>query len=299
MNGWLITLPVVILYGAAAWLIYSAPRATPPSSGRQPLGLALALLALAGQADLLTRALLRHPEGLNLAFSNDLSLVGFMISLVVVGGSWFEPVASAGIVVFPLAALSALLVQLFPGEVFLVSTRHLLLDAHVLISLIAYSMLGVAAVLAILLWVRESGLRRAGGSAAGTLPPLLVLERLLFQYLMVGFALLTLALISGFAYIRMLWLMGLWPKAALAVVAWILFGWLLWGRHRYGWRGRAAAGWTLAAFAALALSYFGTQLFWQLEYPSREPFLPVMIRPKLAHPVRGSTGQARHASIQR
>ncbi len=256
----------------------------------QRLGLALAFGALVGQASLVAHALLVDPQGLNLAFSTDIALVGFMISLVVFGGSWFEPVASAGIVVFPLAALSALFERIFPGEVFLVPTRHLLLDAHVLISLIAYSMLGVAAVLAILLWVRESGVRRAGGSRTGALPPLLVLERLLFQYLVVGFALLTLALISGFAYIRMLWLMGLWPKAALAVLAWILFGWLLWGRHRYGWRGHTAAGWTLAAFAALALSYFGTQLFWQLEYPSRRPFLPVLTRPTPPKPVRGQTG---------
>ncbi|EQD75020.1 Cytochrome c assembly protein [mine drainage metagenome] len=288
MNGWLITSSVAVAYCAAAWLIYQAPRTQHANQMLQRLALALAFVALVGQADLVAQALLLPKQGLNLAFSTDISLVGFMISLVVFGGSWFEPVVSAGIVVFPLAALSALFAQLFPGEVFLLSTRHLLLDAHVLISLLAYSMMGVASVLAILLWVRESGVRRAEGSRPGFLPPLLVLERLLFQYLVVGFALLTLALISGFAYIRMLWLMGLWPKAALGVLAWILFGWLLWGRRRYGWRGRAAAGWTLAAFAALALSYFGTQLFWQLEYPSGHPFLPVLTRP--LKPARGQTG---------
>ncbi len=280
MNGWLIPSSVAVLYCVAAWLIYRAPRAGRASQRVQRMGLALALAALCGQADLVIRALLTHPGELNLAFSTDISLVGFMISLVVFGGSWFEPVASAGIVAFPIAALSALSERLFTGELFLVSTRHLLLDAHVLISLIAYSMLGVASVLAILLWVRESDARRAPGPRPGSLPPLLVLERLLFQYLVVGFALLTLALISGFAYIRMLWLMGLWPKAALAVLAWILFSWLLWGHRRYGWRGRTAAGWTLAAFAALALSYFGTQLAWQLEHPGGHPFLTILATPK-------------------
>lgn len=290
MYDWLITSLVVIAYGLAAWLIYQAPHVPRAQRLLNPLARALAGVALAGQAFLIVQALLLYPRGLNLAFTTDLSLVGFMISLVVLGGSWLEPVISAGLVVFPIAALSVLVEGLFPSGVFLLSTSHLLLDAHVLISLLAYSMLGVAAVLAILLWVRESGLRRAEAPQPGPFPPLLVLERLLFQYLMVGFALLTLALISGFAYIRMLWLIGLWPKAVLAIVAWILFGWLLWGRRRYGWRGRAAAGWTLAAFATLALSYFGTQLVWQLEHPGGSTFLPVLTQP--SKPAQQPSGSA-------
>jgi ABC-type uncharacterized transport system permease subunit len=34
---------------------------------------------------------------------------------------------------------------------------------------------------------------------------------------------------------------------------------LLWGRYRFGWRGRIAIRWTLAGFLVLALAYFGSK----------------------------------------
>jgi ABC-type uncharacterized transport system permease subunit len=45
----------------------------------------------------------------------------------------------------------------------------------------------------------------------------------------------------------------------LSLIAWALFGVLLIGRSRFGWRGRVAQRWTLSGFAVLALAYFGTK----------------------------------------
>jgi len=47
-------------------------------------------------------------------------------------------------------------------------------------------------------------------------------------------------------------------------IAWLVFGVLLIGRVRYGWRGRSAVGWTLGGFGVLALAYFGSKFV--LEY---------------------------------
>ena len=47
-----------------------------------------------------------------------------------------------------------------------------------------------------------------------------------------------------------------------------VFGVLLWGRWRFGWRGRTAIHWTLSGFAFLALAYFGSKLV--LELPRME-----------------------------
>ena len=44
----------------------------------------------------------------------------------------------------------------------------------------------------------------------------------------------------------------------------MLFGVLLIGRVRYGWRGRPAVLWTLSGFGFLILSYFGSKFV--LEY---------------------------------
>ena len=79
-----------------------------------------------------------------------------------------------------------------------------------------------------------------------------------------GFILLGLALATAFLFVDDLLGQHLLHKTVLSVFAWALFGVLLWGRWRRGWRGRTALRWTLAAFALLALGYFGSKLVLEL-----------------------------------
>jgi ABC-type uncharacterized transport system permease subunit len=44
------------------------------------------------------------------------------------------------------------------------------------------------------------------------------------------------------------------------VPGWIVFGILLFGRWRFGWRGRTATRWTLSGFVLLGLAYFGSKI---------------------------------------
>ncbi|HDO33821.1 MAG TPA: phosphohydrolase, partial [Chromatiales bacterium] len=46
----------------------------------------------------------------------------------------------------------------------------------------------------------------------------------------------------------------------LSIIAWVVFGVLLWGRWRFGWRGPVAIRWTLGGIFSLMLAYFGTKL---------------------------------------
>ena len=71
---------------------------------------------------------------------------------------------------------------------------------------------------------------------------------------------LILALVSGAFFIENLFAQHLVHKVVLARVAWVLFGMLLVGRLRLGWRGRRALRWALSGYAALALAYFGSKL---------------------------------------
>jgi ABC-type uncharacterized transport system permease subunit len=48
-------------------------------------------------------------------------------------------------------------------------------------------------------------------------------------------------------------------KTVLSIVAWIILGLLLWGHHRFGWRGKIAVRWTLSGGAMLTLGYFGSK----------------------------------------
>ena len=90
------------------------------------------------------------------------------------------------------------------------------------------------------------------------LPPLQTIETLLFQFITIGWLILTIALVSGGIYIEDFFSQHLAHKTILSLLSWLLFGLLLLGRHRYGWRGSLAVKWTITAFITLVLAYFGT-----------------------------------------
>jgi ABC-type uncharacterized transport system permease subunit len=92
-----------------------------------------------------------------------------------------------------------------------------------------------------------------------SLPPLETMESLPFQMIAAGFVLLTLALLSGFAFLEDMFAQHLVHKTVLSCLGWLVFGGLLLGRFRYGWRGRTAIIWTLSGFVILILAYFGSK----------------------------------------
>ena len=48
-------------------------------------------------------------------------------------------------------------------------------------------------------------------------------------------------------------------KTVFALISWLIFAALLFGRQIYGWRGRTAARFVIAGFIALFLAYFGSK----------------------------------------
>ena len=48
-------------------------------------------------------------------------------------------------------------------------------------------------------------------------------------------------------------------KIVFSVLGWLVFGALLFGRHRYGWRGRTALHWILAGTGLLVVAYVGSK----------------------------------------
>ncbi len=198
--------------------------------------------------------------GLNLSIFSALSLLTWLISLLLVFSSLTHPTENLGIVVFPSAAISIILESFLQTER-ITNTLQTTIEIHILISIVAYSLLSIAAVQALLLAVQDKHLRnRRPGGFIRALPPLQTMERLLFHMIGLGFFMQSLSLISGIMFIENIFAQHLVHKTALSILAWALFGTLLWGRWRFGWRGRKAIRWTLSGFAALALSYIGSKV---------------------------------------
>jgi ABC-type uncharacterized transport system permease subunit len=134
---------------------------------------------------------------------------------------------------------------------------------HLILAVLTSAVLIMAGFQAVLLAVQERWLRfRPDARFVQKLPPLMVMEKLLFRTILVGFVLLTVMLASSlYVFHAELWHnVLLLPKTILALSAWVIFAVLLLGRYFLGWRGRKAIYGTLAGVLLLLIVYLGSQL---------------------------------------
>jgi len=95
------------------------------------------------------------------------------------------------------------------------------------------------------------------------LPSLEFIDSTGYACIVVGFTLLTIGLITGFAYAKTVW-GRFWsgdPKEIWSGIAWLLYAALLHGRISLGWRGRKAAIMAIIGFAVLMFTFFGVNFF--------------------------------------
>lgn len=265
MHNQLIGILAILLYLSGSLLL--AMRLVRPErvghAGRNgALVLGFAAVGLHGAA--LYPALVTA-HGLNLGFFNAASLVGCLTALLLLASSLRQPLENLGIALLPMAALTIALMFAYPSQHLLDEIGHWQLDLHILLSILAYSLLVIAALQALLLAVQDHQLRnRHPGGLIRALPPLATMESLLFQLIATGFILLSLALLTGLFFLEDIFAQHLVHKTVLSLIAWAVFAVLLWGHWRFGWRGRTAIRWTLGGFLFLMLAYFGSKLVLEL-----------------------------------
>ena len=236
-----------------------APRGAGSTSRRTTLGVALAALVLHAWLAWTQTGL---PGTLRLPFFTALDVVALGIAAALIALCLKRPADYLGLAVYPLAAVAVLASQAVHDPV---PVRAQAVEIHVLLSVLAYAVLALAAAQSVLVSVQRRFLsvHRPGGFL-NALPPLESTESLLFALLAAGFAMLTLSLASGFFYLEDMFAQHLVHKTVLSCAAWAIFGALLFGRWRFGWRGRRAVQWTLGGYALLLLAYFGSKLVLEL-----------------------------------
>jgi ABC-type uncharacterized transport system permease subunit len=203
--------------------------------------------------------------GINLGFFSAVSLSAWTILTLLLISCLSKPVDNLGIVLFPVSALMVWLESHYPSTRFLSESASWGLRFHVLVSMLAYSLLALASVQAVLLAIQDHHLHnRHPGGFVRALPPLQTMESLLFEMIGAGFVLLTVSLFSGFLFLEDMFAQHMVHKTVLSVVGWFVFGTLLLGRFRSGWRGRTAIIWTLSGFVVLMLAYFGSKAVLEL-----------------------------------
>jgi ABC-type uncharacterized transport system permease subunit len=258
------TIHVLALIAIALYLAAAGGLARPLLSGGKPLN--RLALGLAGAAVLVHAGILlgMHRGALDLHFFAALSLVAFVVSALTLLVNASRPVAALGVIVFPLTAV-LVAVDSFLAPETLPQPMDWQIKLHVTVALVAFGVLSIAAALAILLAIQERALRhRQFGHWLRALPPLTLTETLLFRLISAGFVLLTLTLLTGVLFVDDLFGQHLAHKTVLSIVAWLMFGVLLYGRWRHGWRGARAVNLTLIGMAALVLAFFGSKAVLEL-----------------------------------
>jgi ABC-type uncharacterized transport system permease subunit len=201
-------------------------------------------------------------SGLSFGIGNAVSSIVWLTALIYWLSSFFYRLEVMQTLVAPVAAVAVLLPLIFPSPHPLANTDFPAFKAHILVAMMAYSLLTIAALHALLMAFVERRLHHPTmPSVLTNLPSLLAMEKLLFRIIWAGFILLTLTLISGVVFSEEVFgqPVKFTHKTLFGFISWSVFAALLAGRHLYGWRGRIAIRWTLIGFVILLLAYIGSK----------------------------------------
>lgn len=166
--------------------------------------------------------------------------------------------------IYPLAAISILLASLLPDQHIIQTAHDYRQFFHILLSIITFSVLFLAAVQALTLAIQERFLKQKHLSISLALPPIETMEKTLFETIAIGAALLSLVLITSVCFFHTVLLHAFLQKTILTFVAWVVFCGLLVGRYYFGWRGRKAVYCTLGGVAILSVIYFSSIIIMEL-----------------------------------
>lgn len=204
-------------------------------------------------------------DGYRLGFFVALSLITCVVNFLIAISGLRLPILNLFVFLFPFSACVIIAAALSEGPVTPFNNIPHGLFIHISLSVLAYSLLMIAALQAILLaWQNHQLRNKHATGRIRLLPPLQTMETLLFDIVWAGELTLTLSIVSGFIFLEDMFAQSLVHKTILSIFAWLLYATLLWGRHVRGWRGNSAIRWTLSGFCSLMVAYFGSKLVIEL-----------------------------------
>lgn len=205
------------------------------------------------------------PDGLQLGIITSMSLVAWTIITIGTTNALWRNVEALLAPAYPLATTFIAISLLFSDQTAPLTDLSNGMAAHILVSIIAYSIIALALCQAILIAIQNYQLKhRHIHDILHLLPPLQTMENALFDLVSVGVALLTAAILTGFMYVDDIFAQHLAHKTIFTLASWSVFTLLIIGKYLWGWRGMFAVKWTLAGFSLLLLGFFGSKIVIEL-----------------------------------
>ena len=186
------------------------------------------------------------------------SLIFSVTVILVALGGLRHPIHSLLLVIIPIAVILIISTWLVtPSKITSLPSGT---GMHVVFSVLAYGIITIAACCALALYYCNYLLKHKQlGRRIDFLPPMETIDKLLFEMILAGQVLLSLSIISGLIFVEDFFGQRLAHKTFFSLVSWAIFGTLIVGHYRFGWRGAKAIKWTLAGFIALLLAYVGSK----------------------------------------
>lgn len=258
-----LSLLAIAAYTSTFWylLIHLLNKQQPHKS----ISLVLLSLGLLLHGDVLW-AKMMTPAGIDYNVFNLLSFTCWLMMAFSLLFSTYRPVLALNLLAAPVACVGLLASTIWHAPIVTLNEGGFGLEAHIILSLAAYCMLFMASFQATLLWAQNRELKRLSSKRiwVALLPPLQTMEKLLFDMILLGFVLLTLALGLGFFMVDNFLGQHLAHKTVFSLLSWLVFGALLWGHWKLGWRGQRAVSFTLGGFALLLIGFIGSKLVLEL-----------------------------------
>ncbi|WP_157982815.1 cytochrome C assembly family protein [Aliidiomarina minuta] len=163
-------------------------------------------------------------------------------------------------VIFTFALVSLVIAAITPLQAGQALTTRPGVTIHVGLSLVAFSVLALAALYSLQLYYLNRLLKNKRAHALSErLPPLMTVESYFFRLLTIGTAILTLAIMSGFLFLENMFAPGQLHKTVLSIAAWLTFNCILIVHYWRGVRGKPIIIFTLIASFILILAYYGSR----------------------------------------
>ncbi len=204
-------------------------------------------------------------EGINFTLATGVAVSTLIVQAIYVFGILRHGIQGLGLFLLPLTALPLFLTPILPEAHApnWVHTSSLLETGHLLVSLISYAVLTLAAIHAVMQILLDRALKKKRLSTlVQTLPSLVDIERHMIAQVKVATILIGISILSGlvwqwvdyqhFALLNHKVLLALFSMAVLVL--------LLIKHHRASWPTRLTSRAVLTAYALLMFAYFGVKL---------------------------------------